>query len=141
MSQENVELIRRAYEVFNRGELSAVTSEDVHAMVTELLHPDVEWHDQRELPGATVHHRVEEVERHLAAARDALDYYRMDLVEIVDAGRCVVAVYQVNARGRLSGAPVERDVIWVYTFRGAKVERVEIFGTRREALEAVGLRE
>jgi hypothetical protein len=27
------------------------------------------------------------------------------------------------------------------TFRGAKIERLEIFGTRRDALEAVGLRE
>jgi hypothetical protein len=27
------------------------------------------------------------------------------------------------------------------TFRGVKIERLEIFGTRRDALEAVGLRE
>jgi ketosteroid isomerase-like protein len=141
MSQENMELIRRGPEVLNRGEWFALSSEDVHAIVTELLHPDVEWHDQRELPGATVHHGIEAVERHLAASREAVDYYRMELLEIIDADPSVVAVYRIHARGRLSGAPVQRGAVWVYTFRGAKVERVEIFGTRNEALEAARLRE
>jgi ketosteroid isomerase-like protein len=141
MSQENVERIRHDHELLHRGEWSAVSSEDVHAMVTESFHPDVEWHDQRELPGSTVHHGIEAVERHLADTREAWDYFRADLREVIDAGPCVVAVYQIHARGRSSGATVERDAVWVYTFRGAKVERVEIFGTRNEALVAVGLRE
>jgi ketosteroid isomerase-like protein len=110
-------------------------------MLTEWAHPDVAWHDQRELPGATVHHGIEEVERHLAAAREAWDYYRADLLEVIDADPSVVAVYQIHARGRSSGVLVERDAAWVYTFREAKIERLEIFGTRSEALEAVGLRE
>ena len=51
MSQENVERIRGTYEVFNRF---GWESEEARRLGTELLHPDVEWHDQRELPGATV---------------------------------------------------------------------------------------
>jgi len=131
MSQEKVEIVRVGFEAFNRGD----------AMVTESFHRDVEWHDQRELPGSTVHHGIEAVQRHLAATREAWEYYRADLLEIVDVGPSVVAVYQIHARGRLSGATVERDAVFVHTFRGAKVERVEIFGTKSEALEAVGLRE
>ena len=61
MSEENVERIRRAAEVLNRGKLGP---EDVRRVATELLHPEVEWRDQRELPGATVHHGIEGVERH-----------------------------------------------------------------------------
>ncbi len=71
MSQENVERIRRATEVLNRGERGP---EDVRRVATELLHPEVEWRDQRELPGATVHHGIEGVERHAAASQEALDY-------------------------------------------------------------------
>ena len=130
MSQENVELIR-----------SALSFEDLQWFVTELLHPDVEWHDQRELPGATVHHGIEGVRRHLAAAKETLDYDTLDLLEIFDAGESVVARYRFYARGQSSGASVERDAVFVYSFRGAKVERVEIFGTRAEALKAVGLAE
>src|SRR5215217_4219355 len=52
MSQENVERVRRGYEVINRAGLA---SEEAYRILAELLHPDVEWRDQRELPGATVH--------------------------------------------------------------------------------------
>ena len=65
----------------------------------------------------------------------------MDLLEILDVGPCVVGVVRVHGRGRSSGVQVERDAVYVYSFRGAKIERVEIFGTRSEALEAVGLSE
>ena len=138
MSQENVERIRRGHEVFSK---SGWDSEDAQRIGTEMLHPDVEWHDQRELPGATVHQGVEEVERHLAAAQEALEYEAMDLLEVLDADPCVLAVYRVRARGRASGVPVERDAVHVYRFRGPKIERVDIFGTKAEALEAAGLSE
>jgi hypothetical protein len=74
MSQENVERIRRATEVLNRISRSKPGPEDFHRVATELLHPDVEWRDQRELPGSTLHHGIEGVERHAAASQEALDY-------------------------------------------------------------------
>jgi ketosteroid isomerase-like protein len=138
MSQENVEHLRRAQEVLRSGQ----SPELLRTFLTKLLHVDVEWHDQRELPGATVHHGIEAVERHFAAAREALDYDTPpEILETLDAGRCVVEAYRFRAHGRSSGATTERDAFYVWCFRGAKVERVEIFGTRREALTAVGLSE
>jgi ketosteroid isomerase-like protein len=138
MSRENVELVRRAHEAFNRVGLS---SESTYRIAADLLHPEVEWHDQPELPGATVHHGIEEVMRHLASAQESVDYDPADLLEILDAGPCVVAVYRIHARGRSSGVPVERNAVHVYSFRGARIDRVQIFGSRSEALEAAGLRE
>jgi ketosteroid isomerase-like protein len=138
MSQENVEVVRRAHEVFNRVGLG---SENTYRIAADLLHPEVEWHDQRELPGATVHHGIEEVMRHLASAEESVHYEPADLLEIRDAGPCVVAVYRIHARGRLSGVPVEREAAHVYRFREARIERVEIFASRTEAFEAAGLRE
>jgi ketosteroid isomerase-like protein len=138
MSQENVEIVRRAHAAFNR---LGLTSESTYRIAAELLDPEVEWHDQRELPGATVHHGIEEVMRHLASAEESVHYDSADLFEVLDAGSRVVAVYRIHARGRASDVPVERDAVHVYGFRGGKIERVEIFGTRVEALEAAGLRE
>lgn len=137
MSRQNLEHLRRAHEVFRSGESTQL----LRTFLTTLLHADVEWRDQRELPGATVHHGIDAVERHAAAAQDALHYDTPDLLETLDAGRCVVAAYRFRARGRASGVAVARDAFYVYCFRGAKVERVEIFGTRSEALKAVGLAE
>ena len=138
MSQENVEVVRRAHETFNRAGLG---SEDAYRIAAELLDPEIEWHDQRELPGATVHHGLDEVMRHLASAEESLHYDPSDLLELRDAGPCVMAVYRIHARGRSSGVPVDRDAAHVYTFRGGRIERVEIFGSRTEALEAAGLQE
>jgi ketosteroid isomerase-like protein len=138
MSQENVEIVRRAFQALNRAGLE---SEDSYRLAMELFHPEVEWHDQHELPGATVHHGIDEVMRHIASAEESVHYEPADLLEILDAGSCVVAVYRIHARGRSSGVPVERDSVHVYSFSGARIERVQIFGNRAEALEAAGLRE
>jgi ketosteroid isomerase-like protein len=137
MSQENVELVRRLFTLFNRTSAGEVETPDL----SEFFDRHIEWHDQRELPGATVHRGIEGVGRHLAAAQEALDYERADLLELLDADRRVLAAYRVHARGRFSGAPVERDAFHVYSFRGGRIARVEIFGSRAEAVEAAGLRE
>jgi ketosteroid isomerase-like protein len=137
MSQENVKIIRDGLTGLNAWSASA--GGDVHELLCKLLHQDVEWHDQSELPGASVHYGVGEVEQHLVAAREALDYEATELVELLDAGPAVLAHYRLRARGRASGARVERESFYVYRFRDAKIERVEIFGSRSEALQAVGL--
>jgi ketosteroid isomerase-like protein len=138
MSQENVELVRRLFGFWNR---TSGVGEEAADLAGEFFDPDVEWHDQPELPGATVHHGIEEVGRHLAAAQETLDYDRTDLLEVLDAGPRVLAAYRIHARGRASGTPVERHAFQVYSFRGARIACVEIFGTRSEALEAAGLSE
>ena len=139
MSQETVELVRRVFTLWNRA-----SAGEEHALdsAAECFDADVEWHDQRELPGATVHHGIEELGQHLTASQEALNYGRAaDLLELIDADRRVLAAYRIRARGRSSGAPVERDSFHVYTFRGHRIASVEIFGSRSEALEAAGLSE
>jgi ketosteroid isomerase-like protein len=44
---ENVEIVRHAFEVFNRDGPEAVTA---------FLDPEIEWHDFPALPDAGVHH-------------------------------------------------------------------------------------
>jgi ketosteroid isomerase-like protein len=138
MSHENVEIVRRAFEAFNG---LGLTSERGYRVAVELLDAEIEWHDQRELPGATVHHGIEEVMRHLASAEESVHYEPADLLELLDAGTRVVAVYRIHARGRASGVPVEREAVHVYRLRNEKIERVEIFASRAEALESAGLSE
>ena len=50
MSQENVELVKRSVEDFNRGDLDALFPD---------ADPEFEWHDQPELPGSTIHYGTE----------------------------------------------------------------------------------
>jgi ketosteroid isomerase-like protein len=139
VSRSNVDRIRELHGAVGRAELSSLPLERLRSLMGELLDPDVEWRDQRELPGATVHRGVDAVMGHFAASRSALDYHTIELLDAHDGGSCVLATYRFHARGRASGVPVERDAVWVWSFREQKVHRVEIFATKAEALQAAGL--
>jgi ketosteroid isomerase-like protein len=67
--------------------------------------------------------------------------YRFDVEETQSARGRVLAVAGHHGHGRTSGVAVEQTTINVYTLRGVKVARVEIYSDRSEALKAVGLEE
>jgi hypothetical protein len=51
----------------------------------------------------------------------------------------VVVVIHETARLRQTEMLIERDLAQVWTFQDGKVTRLRAYGTREEALEAVGL--
>lgn len=60
--------------------------------------------------------------------------------EIVDAGDQVMVLASVRGRGGQSGLEVESPSFgWVWTKRGGKAVRVDVYPNRAEALQAVGL--
>jgi ketosteroid isomerase-like protein len=61
--------------------------------------------------------------------------------ELVDLGDRVLSVTRVTGHGSGSGVPVEQLIFQVFTFRQGLVVKQEDFWERREAFEAVGLRE
>jgi ketosteroid isomerase-like protein len=132
MSQQNIEIVRQAMDAFNRGDLERSV---------EPLAPNVAWHDQRELPGARVHHGPESVLAHLRSVTDDMPDYHFELEAVRDVGDRVMVSAVVSARGRTSGAAVKRETFTVYTFDGEQITRVEIFGSEDEALEAAGLQQ
>ncbi len=132
MSQENVEVVRRAIEVFNRDGAEAVTA---------FFDPELEWHDLPEQPDAGVHHgRKGFLAAHQQFAGGFEDF-RVLVDEIFTHGNQVITYHSTVARGRGSGAPFEQRGAGVWTFRNGFIVRVEWFGTQREALKAVELEE
>jgi ketosteroid isomerase-like protein len=132
VSQENVEIVRRAFEGFNRDGPEAVTA---------FLDPEIEWHDFPSLPDAGVHHGHEGF---LAAMEQFLgdfEDFRLVIDEIFAHGNQVIAYYRNVGRGRGSGATFERRQAGVLTLRNGSIVRAEWFGTQAEALKAVGLEE
>ena len=132
MSQENVETVRRAIEVFNRDGWDAATA---------FLDPEIEWHDLPEQPDAGVHNG----HKGFLAAQEQfygnLEDYRTLLDEIFDHGDQVITYIRTVGRGRGSGARFEQRLAGVWTLRNGSIVRVGWFGTQREALKAVGLGE
>ena len=129
MSQENVQLVMRCFELFNRGEMEAML---------RLVDPAIETTEGDELPGATRyvgHAGLATAYEHWA---DQWDDFRMEVEETIDAGKNVVMVTRHHGRGRASGVAVEAVVSYVWTVQNGKVVRFRIFNSKAQALEAVG---
>ena len=132
MSQENVEIVGRFGEAWQRGDLAAALS---------ALDEDVEWHDQAAIPGADVHRGPEAVRRHFEQWLDAWKDIDYTAEELLDCGNRVVVVVHRRGKGQGSGAEVDDQVTHVFTVSGDKIVRFEAFSDKAEALEAVGLSE
>jgi ketosteroid isomerase-like protein len=128
MSQENVEIVRAAFEAYNRGDLDALT---------QFYDPDVVF--ETLLLGT---HRGNEAIRVLYEEnRKTLSGYRLDPIELIDAGNKVVADVQVIGVGPASQIAMEdRDrFALLFTIRNGRTVRQQSFRNREDALEAAGL--
>jgi ketosteroid isomerase-like protein len=67
--------------------------------------------------------------------------YHFDIEEVRDLGDVVFLIASHRGRGRASGAEVQGKTGYLYTVRGDRIVRVELYPGRTEALEAAGLRE
>ena len=131
MSEENVERIRRGHDYFAR---TGETDASVYA-------PDIEWHSAVEDPGQEVFHGVEGVNRLIADVEEAMDDFRTEPFEFLDAGDKVVAGLIHRGRGKGSSAEVEMREWNVFLIRGGRIASVHEYSEREEALEAAGLSE
>ncbi len=133
MSQENVEIVRRAYESVNRGDLDAVVAD---------VAPECEYITSGAIPGFEgVYRGPEGYKRFVGWLVDQFDEARTDVRELIEAGDQVVASVATRGRGKRSGAEVSWDVWQVWTLQEGKIVHGQGFTSREEALEAAGLRE
>jgi ketosteroid isomerase-like protein len=136
MSQENVEIVRRGFELFVVGDLEAVAG---------LLSEEAEVPDAA---GVAASDAAEGTRRgpqgfidSSQAAFEAFEDYSVEALEFIDAGDAVVVPVRISGRGRASRVDVETHLTQVWTLCDGKIVRGEVYRTRDDALEAAGLRE
>ena len=132
MSQENVELVRAAYEAWNRGDLAAALR---HA------HPDVEFVQDSRIPGAVNLVGRSAVRTWLDSFQETWEWFRIAPERIDAAGDRILIVARISAKGRMSEAEVEQRVGHVLTIHDGQIVRWNSYAESADALEAVGLRE
>jgi uncharacterized protein len=133
MSQENVEMVRRAFDAYNRGDVDAALAD---------FAPDCEFVPTGALPGARdVYHGPEGFAQFAAWLRDEFDDARLDVNDARDAGDRVLVSLTARGRGKASGAATSWDFWHVWTIRDAKLWRGRAYTREAEALEAAGLSE
>src|SRR6188508_844016 len=132
MSQENVEIIRQAFEAFNRGEPE---------MFLELYDEDIVLHIGPPSIDAGSYYGAEEVERQYARLFAPFgETYRIEIAESIDAGDSVLVFSRAKGRGRRSGVEVEGPLTCgIFTMRGGRIIRIDHPADRAEALAIVGL--
>ena len=134
MSQENVEILRRAYDAFNRGDLDMLAS--------EFYDPQVEWQTSREDPDAATHRGREAVRRYFDQWLESFEGLHADVEEYIDASNDRVFTWvRWTGRGRESGIDTEWRLAIISTLRRGRILRVEEYFDRAEGLEAAGLEE
>jgi ketosteroid isomerase-like protein len=130
MSEENVELVRRGWAAYERGDLSGVIALLSHEMVTYVVPP---------VPVAGTYHGPEGFLQLTIDWAEGFDDLVVTGQEFIEAGDQVVVRSLHKSRGASSGVPVETDLWYVFTVRDESVVRVDIFNEGREALKAAGL--
>jgi ketosteroid isomerase-like protein len=128
VSRENIEVIRRAYDAFARGDYEAGLS---------YYDPGVEFSQPADEPGGGTYHGVEGVVEAFTKWLAPWDDYRVDLDELTDHGEDVLARTRHHMRGKASGIEVEKLIFQLWTLRDGSIVRVQMFYDETEALAAI----
>jgi ketosteroid isomerase-like protein len=131
MSEQNVQLVQRAYEVFKDGgrfDADMATAD----FVWDMSH-FVGWTEQQTYEG------VEGMRAFLAEWTASWDGWQLELDTLHDAGERVVAVMRQRGRSKMTGMPLEMSFAQVWTLRDGRRTRMEMYSDAGEALRAVGL--
>src|SRR5262245_41893400 len=137
MSQENLEIVRRAFERWQEGGGTA------DAVPPEIFAEDVEWNLSAypivDLPtrGKGRDDLMDTWTQYFSGWRD----YRPEAREFIDAGDDVIVLLHETASVAGSEITIERDVPHVWTLRDGLVVRWRVFEGLDDARRAVALSE
>lgn len=130
MSQHNVEIVRRAIEALNRGDMEAA----LHSSDPEV---EVDWSRSRGLsPG--IHHGYAAALAFWSSLHETFDDITVSPQEFIEHGDHVLVPNRTRFRGR-EGIEVDTRSTVVVTLRNGRILRWRLFQERQDALEAMGL--
>jgi ketosteroid isomerase-like protein len=133
MSQENVEIVRRAVEAWNRRDAE---------LWTTYAAPEVEWMPAG--PAAvegTVYRGYEDVVRGLESVWQTWDVVCFEESEVRDLDEVVLWLGRLRLRGAASHVELDQEFAVRFVLVDGKLLTVEAFIGWRQGLDAVGLSE
>jgi ketosteroid isomerase-like protein len=127
MSQPNVELIRRAYDAFNEGDLDALI---------ECYSPDAE---QVAPMVGELHRGRDEIRRSFASYFEVVEKHHTEPIEFIEVGEHVVVPVRLHGRLRHTGITDEMiptEMVHAFAVREGQIVWNYICADRDEAIEA-----
>jgi ketosteroid isomerase-like protein len=131
MSQENVEIVRAAFDAWNAGDMDALR---------QLYHPDAIVRSPEGWPEPGPFVGREAVMREFEQLREAWETDAAEpLSDFIDAADRIVVRFVWRGAGR--GPEADLELTQVNTVRDGKIFAIEYFWDHAEALEVLGLSE
>ena len=128
MSQRNVEIVRRATDAYNRGDLDGILENWASDAV-------LDWSNSRGFD-AGVFRGHDEIRAHWQRLLAAFDEVRIELVDSIEVEDGLLIVENVGyLRGR-DGIEVQTRSAWLITIRDGETISLTLYQTKQEALEA-----
>jgi ketosteroid isomerase-like protein len=125
-----VEIVRRAHEALNCGDIDAVVA---------LCDPAFRLDMSDRVFNPAVYEGHDGIRRFYAEVRDVWDRYTWEPEELIERGGFVVALLRSSGTGRGSGIELERRTAMVWMVRQGRAISVRFFRDRQEALDAAAL--
>ena len=128
MSRENLEIVRRATDAYNRHDFEEAS---------RWMDPELEWDMSRvEVPDPGVYRGFDGLATFVKLWEESWEALELAPEEFIEAGEQAVSVVRQFGRGRLSGAEVEQRFAQLWSFRNGKIVRMEMYPDRQAALAA-----
>jgi len=128
MSRENVDLLMRAYEAWNRRDFDALLS---------LVQPEVVLVQDPAIPGAETVEGSDELQSWLRAFSDTWEEFSLTPEKVADSEDAVAVVVRVEAKGRSSGVELDARVGHLMTVEGGKVSGLRTFNDAEQVFAAL----
>jgi uncharacterized protein len=116
----NLEIVRRSYEAFERGDLDAVLAD---------LDPEIEWHQAQGLPHGGLYRGRDEVRRNVFEPLDAEWWSEFSALpdEILYAGDELVVLGRYRGTAKGTGKRLDVPFVHVWTLRDERATRFRQF--------------
>jgi ketosteroid isomerase-like protein len=128
MSQENVEIVRRNNDAYNRRDLDAYF---------DTVAETVTFRSRFSAMDRRVYRGRDDLRRYFAELDEVWSRYEMNLERLVAVGTRVAGLFHLHAVGRESGLQLEEHPGVVFRLEAGKVVQIDAYPTQAEALEAV----
>jgi ketosteroid isomerase-like protein len=135
VSEENVEVVRRSFEAFARGDFEAAFA--AHD-------PSTEWCTAADEPDQQTYRGITGLRTFVGSLTDTWEgrfEQVMEFEAFIDCGEWVVVPWSAQLQGKGSGISVQVKETYAVRVQGGKIVRVEEYRSSDEALEAIGRRD
>jgi ketosteroid isomerase-like protein len=128
VSEENVEIVRRAMAAYGHGDIPE-----------DIFDPEIEVWESAELPGELAGKGYDGLVRANENLLESFEDWSAEPEKLFDLGERILVFVCFRAKGKGSGIETVTPMAWLLTVRDGRVIEWGLFGDRRRALEATGL--